>query len=211
MADAAQSIPHQSVNVQQLDVDFLAFSGHKMCGPTGTGVLYGKRELLDSMEGFIVGGDTVEYTTYTDYQHLPLPEKFEAGLQDYAGIIGLGAAVDYLTSVGFDFIHAQEHKLNIAITEGLADISRLHLLGPADPSLRAGIVAFHVEGADYHQIALLLDESYRIMVRSGQHCVHSWFNHCDLQGSVRASLYFYNTEEEAARFVRAVHEIVDIL
>lgn len=211
MVDAAQSAPHQPLDVQKLDVDFLAFSGHKLCGPSGTGVLYGKKKLLESMDGFLVGGDTVAFTTYTDYQHLPLPEKFEAGLQDYAGIIGLGAAIDYLNEVGFDYLKQQELILNSHLTETLSNLPRLHLLGPEDHTLRSGIYSFYVDGADSHQISLLLDESYGIMVRSGQHCVHSWFNAKGIKSSVRASLYFYNTLEEVDRFAAALKSILTII
>jgi cysteine desulfurase / selenocysteine lyase len=211
MVDGAQSVPHTKIDVKRLGVDFLAFSGHKMCGPSGMGVLYGKRELLEAMEGFMVGGDTVEYTTYTDYKHLPVPEKFEAGLQDYAGMMGMGAAVEYLEQVGMDNIHKQEVRLNTLISEGLSDEPRIRLIGPEDPAKRAGIFSFAVTGVDPHQISLLLDESYGIMVRSGQHCVHSWCHEHKMPGTVRASVYFYNTEEEALRFVDAVKQILAIV
>jgi cysteine desulfurase / selenocysteine lyase len=211
MIDAAQSAPHRSIDVQRLGVDFLTFSGHKMCGPSGMGVLYGKTDRLEAMDGFMVGGDTVEYTTYTDYKLLPVPEKFEAGLQDYAGMMGMGAAVQYLTDVGFETIQARELELNTIVTEGLQDEDRLTIIGPANPRLRSGIASFLVDGVDPHQIALLLDESYGIMVRSGQHCVHSWFHEKSLKGSVRASMYFYNTPDEAERFVDAVKQILTIV
>lgn len=211
MVDAAQSIPHQKVDVQKLKVDFLAFSGHKMMGPAGTGVLYGKQELLEKMEGFLVGGDTVEYTTYTDYKHLPIPEKFEAGLQDYAGIMGLGMAVDYLNKIGLEKIHEHEIKLNQIITVGLSEEKRLHVIGPDDPKKRGGIYSFYVDGVDPHQIALMLDNAYGIMVRSGQHCVHSWFHDRGIKGSVRASLYAYNTEAEAEYFVESLKKILIVI
>ncbi len=211
MVDAAQAVPHQKIDVQDLDVDFLAFSGHKMLGPSGMGVLYGKQNLLDKMDGFLVGGDTVEYTTYTDYKHLPVPEKFEAGLQDYAGIMGLGIAAEYLMDVGLDNVHEQERMLTTQITEGLKDIDRVKIIGPADPMLRGGITSFTVEGVDPHQVALMLDETAGIMVRSGQHCVHSWFDAHQIKGSVRASVYFYNSEEEAERFVDNLSNILHVL
>jgi len=211
LLDAAQSAPHRQINARALDVDFLALSGHKMLGPSGTGVLYGKYHLLEALEPFLVGGDTVSSSTYTSCEFLPPPEKFEAGLQDYAGILGLEAAVKYLQGVGFDAIQKQELLLNQCITAGIKDIPGLKLIGPADPKLRGGIVSFYIEGIDSHRIALMLDQMGNIMVRSGQHCVHSWFNAHHIQGSVRASLYFYNTQEEADLLVGSLKKIRKVL
>jgi len=211
LLDAAQSAPHHKANVKALDVDFMAFSGHKMLGPSGMGVLYAKYQLLEKMDPFLVGGDTVASSTYETCEFLPPPEKFEAGLQDYAGIMGLGAAAKYLMDVGFDAIEKQELLLNEAITAEIKDIPRLKLLGPADPRLRGGVVAFTLEGVDSHRIALMLDQMAAIMVRSGQHCVHSWFNAHQIKGSVRASLYFYNTMEEASLFTSSLKKIGKVL
>jgi len=209
--DVAQSIPHIKIDVKDLDVDFLAFSGHKMLGPTGTGVFYGKSNLLEKLEPFMVGGDTVEYSTYTDYKMLNTPEKFEAGLQDYAGIIGLGEVVKYLEAVGFDNIREQELKLNTYITEEITKLSKIKIIGPSDPKLRSGIISFYIDGVDMHQIALMLDEMSNVMIRSGQHCVHSWFNDKKIKNSARVSLYFYNTMEEAEEFIRCLNKIIKIL
>jgi cysteine desulfurase/selenocysteine lyase len=211
LLDAAQTAPHLKLNVKALDVDFLALSGHKMLGPSGTGVLYGKYKQLEELEPFMVGGDTVATSTYETCEFLPPPEKFEAGLQDYAGIMGLGAAVKYLQDVGFDAIQKQEQALNEYITAEIKDLPRLKLIGPADSKLRGGIVTFYLEGIDSHRIALMLDQMANIQVRSGQHCVHSWFNAHHIQGSVRASLYFYNTLEEAALFVSSLKKIGKVL
>jgi cysteine desulfurase / selenocysteine lyase len=211
MVDAAQSAPHQKIDVKKLGVDFLTFSGHKMLGPSGVGVLWGRYELLEKMDGFMVGGDTVEWTTYDDFELLKPPEKFEAGLQNYAGIMGLGAAIEYLEKVGFGEIERRELELNTYITGELLRMERVELIGPEDPKLRAGIVAFMVDGVDPHQISLLLDQTAGIMVRSGQHCVHSWFNDRNIKGSVRASLYFYNTREEVERFVLALGDILTVV
>jgi cysteine desulfurase/selenocysteine lyase len=211
LLDAAQSAPHHKANVKALDVDFMAFSGHKMLGPSGMGVLYGKYQLLEKMDPFLVGGDTVASSTYETCEFLPPPEKFEAGLQDYAGIMGLGAAAKYLMDVGFDAIEKQELLLNEAITAEIKDFPRLKLLGPANPRLRGGVIAFTMEGVDSHRIALMLDQMAAIMVRSGQHCVHSWFNAHQIKGSVRASLYFYNTMEEAALFTSSLKKIGKVL
>jgi cysteine desulfurase/selenocysteine lyase len=211
LLDAAQTAPHQRINVKALDVDFLAFSGHKLLAPSGTGVLYAKYHLLESMEPFMVGGDTVASSTYTTAEFLPPPEKFEAGLQDYAGIIGLGAAVKYLQDVGFETIQKQELLINQCLTRELTAIPGLQLIGPADPKLRGGVVTFFIEGIDSHRIALMLDQMAGVMVRSGQHCVHSWFNARGISGSVRASAYFYNTEQEAQQLVEALKKIRKVL
>lgn len=211
LLDGAQSVPHQEIDVHKLDVDFLAFSGHKMLGPSGTGVLYGKYALLEKLSPFLVGGDTVSSSTYESCEFLPPPEKFEAGLQDYAGIIGLGEAALYLERIGFTEIHKQEHSLNEYITGELQKIPNLTIIGPADPKERGGIVSFYIPGKDHHQIALMLDASAQIMVRSGQHCVHSWFADRKIPGSVRASVYFYNTLEEAEIFVKELHKVLSVL
>jgi cysteine desulfurase/selenocysteine lyase len=211
MLDGAQTVPHHKVNVRALDVDFLAFSGHKLLGPSGTGVLYGKYKLLDALSPFLVGGDTVATSTYETCEFLPVPEKFEAGLQDYAGIIGLGEAVRYLQAVGFDAIQKQELLLNRCFSEGTSDIPGFHLIGPADPALRGGIFTFYIDGIDSHRIALMLDQMANICVRSGQHCVHSWFNEHHIKGSVRASVYFYNTQEEAELFIENLKKIRKVL
>lgn len=211
MLDAAQTAPHRKINVKALDVDFLALSGHKMLGPSGTGVLYGKYQLLEQLEPFLVGGDTVASSTYETCEFLPPPEKFEAGLQDYAGIMGLGAAVKYLQDVGFDAIQKQEHLINACLTAELKDIPGLTLIGPQDPKLRGGVITFYIAGIDSHRIALMLDQMAGIMVRSGQHCVHSWFNAHKIQGSVRASAYFYNTEDEALQLAAALKKIRKVL
>ncbi len=207
LLDGAQSVPHKQVDVRKLDADFLAFSGHKMCGPTGTGVLYGKRELLEHMEQFIVGGETVQNSTYDSFVPEHLPMKFEAGLQDYAGIIGLGEACKYIKKIGLNNIQKHELKINKILTDGLADLEKIQLIGPKEPEQRSGIFSFNIEGMDPHNAARMLDNSKAILVRSGAHCVHSWFNKHNMQGSIRASIYFYNTEEEAKVFVEEVKKL----
>jgi cysteine desulfurase/selenocysteine lyase len=211
LLDAAQTAPHQKIDVKALNVDFLAFSGHKMLGPSGTGVLYGKYALLEKMDPFLVGGETVSSTTYETGVFLPPPEKFEAGLQDYAGIIGLGAAVNYLQKIGFDSIQKQEHLLNTALSDEMLKIPGITLIGPNNPVQRGGIFSFYKQGADSHQIALMLDQMANIEVRSGQHCVHSWFHAHKLAGSVRVSFYFYNTLDEVNTFLENFHQIEKVL
>ena len=211
MLDAAQAAPHRKLNVRALDVDFLAFSGHKMLGPSGTGILYGKYSLLTKISPFLVGGDTVANSTYDSCEFLPVPEKFEAGLQDYAGIIGLGEAARYLQEIGFDAIQKQEFILTSAIYEGIKDIPGIHVIGPCDPKLRGGITTFYVDEIYSHRIALMLDQMANICVRSGMHCVHSWFNARQIKGSVRASVYFYNTLEEVTIFNENLAKIRKVL
>jgi len=210
MLDAAQSMPHKEINVKKLDVDLLAFSGHKMLGPSGTGVLYGKKEILDELNPFLVGGDTVKSTTYNSHEFLPVPEKFEAGLQNYSGAIGLGEAVKYLDKVGKSNIEKHETELNKKISDALASKDSVKILGPKEPEKRSGIISFIVEKMDCHEIALMLDKTENIMVRSGQHCVHSWFNAHKIDGSCRASVYFYNTIEETEIFIGALEKILQL-
>jgi cysteine desulfurase/selenocysteine lyase len=204
MIDGAQSVPHIPTDVKKLDVDFLAFSGHKMLGPSGTGVLYGKEDLLKRLSPYNVGGSTVNDSTYDSADFTELPERFEAGLQDYAGIIGLGETVNYLKKY-IDEIHEHELKLNKIMTEGLKH--HVNILGPEDYKLRSGIFSF-TSKMDFHEIALMLDSYANIMIRSGRHCVHSWFNDNKIDGSARASTYLYNTEEEAKLFVEKLNEVM---
>jgi cysteine desulfurase/selenocysteine lyase len=211
LLDAAQTAPHQKIDVNELDVDFLAFSGHKMLGPSGTGILYGKYALLKELTPFLVGGETVEYSTYKSHKMLPPPEKFEAGLQNYAGIIGFAEAIKYIARVGFPHIARQEYLLNKFITDEIAEIPGLKIIGPRDPALRGGIISFYVNGLDSHRIALFLNETANIMIRSGQHCVHSWFASHNIQGSARVSLYFYNTIAECHIFVKNLKKVITLL
>ncbi len=207
LVDGAQTVPSHEVDVKNLGVDFLAFSGHKMLGPTGTGVLYGKKELLEKMEQFIIGGETVINSTYGSYEVEDLPMKFEAGLQDYAGIIGLGEACRYLKKIGLKKIEEHEIKLNKLISEQLIKNEKIMLIGPEPAEQRSGIFSFNIKGMNPHHVAKILENSKNIMTRSGMHCVHSWFNSKKIEGSVRASMYLYNTQEEANILVSEVKKI----
>ena len=206
LLDAAQSAPHKEINVKKLGADLLVFSGHKMLGPSGTGVLYGKYHLLEKLNPFMVGGDTVKNTTYTNHELLEPPEKFEAGLQNYAGVIGLGEAAKYLMKIGLKNIEKHELVLNKLATKGLLEINGSKIIGVQDSKLRSGILSFTLDGIHPHDVCMILD-SEGIMVRSGAHCAHSWFNARNIQGSARASFYLYNTKEEVSRFIEVLKGI----
>ena len=194
MLDAAQSAPHKEIDIRKLDCDFLVCSGHKMLGPSGIGVLYGKMDLLKQLNQFIVGGETVTNTNYTSFEQEKVPERFEAGLQNYGGIVGLAEAMNYLKKIGLTEIEKHEQKLNARLSEGLIELGA-DIIGPSDSKLRGGIVSFNIGKMNPHDISLMLD-SYNIMIRSGMHCAHSWFNSRGIRGSSRASLYLYNTADE---------------
>jgi cysteine desulfurase/selenocysteine lyase len=208
MLDGSQSAAHRYLDIKSLDVDFFSLSIHKMCGPTGMGVLYGKSHLLNDLSPFIVGGDTIFETTYRTSKFLDPPNRFEGGLQNYAGILGSGAAVEYLSNIGMKNIQEHETKLNTIMTSKLEKISNVHIIGPKEPEKRAGIVGFWVDDMDAHDLAMIMDEVANIMLRSGMHCVHSWFNARGINGSIRASAYLYNTEEEVKIFGETLEEVL---
>ena len=208
--DGAQSAPHMSVDVQDLGIDFYSFSIHKMLGPSGMGGLWGRTELLENMRSIQSGGQTVTSSTYESFKWAKPPSKFEGGLGHFAGMMATGAAIDYLTQLNMDEVHAHEQSLNKIMSEGVKDISGVSIIGPEDASKRGGICSLLLDDKlPAHDIALLLDEVAGVMVRSGQHCVHSWFNDKGYNDSLRASAYFYNTEEDARRFVDTFSEAVD--
>ncbi len=210
LVDAAQAAAHKDINVKKLDVDFLVCSAHKMCGPSGVGVLYGKKHLLEEVGSFIVGGDTVKNSNYTNFIFEDIPKRFEAGLQNYPGIIGFGVAIDYLSKIGLSKIEKHVVALNEYLTAKLSKIKGFELIGPQSAEQRSGIISFNLKGKDPHEVALLLDSIANICVRSGQHCVHSWFNAHKLDGSVRISLYFYNTFEECEKIYEEVKKISEL-
>ncbi len=200
LLDCAQSVPHKRVDVRKLDADFIAFSGHKMLGPTGTGVLYGKYDLLKELKPFMLGGETVYNSTYTSYELEDVPSRFEYGLQNYSGFIGLNEAINYLNPI-IDEIEGHEAKLSKIIFDGISNFA--DIVGIKSK----GIVSFNIKGMDPHELAIMLDQTRNIMIRSGMHCVHSWFNAHKLAGSARVSLYLYNIEEEAKIFVEELNKI----
>jgi cysteine desulfurase / selenocysteine lyase len=200
--DAAQAVPHFPVDVRKLDIDFMGASGHKMCGPTGIGFLYGKLDLLRKLSPIVSGGQTIRDMDVCPgcFEFEDVPLKFEAGIQHYAGAIGLGAAIDYLTGIGMKNIENHEKELAKDLTEGLLKLG-VELLGPKDYSKRIALASFNVKGMDPHDVAIMLDEQ-NIFVRSGMHCaypIHKFLHKA--KGSVRASLYFYNTKEEVKTFI----------
>ena len=210
LLDAAQAVPHQEVDVRSLDVDFIACSGHKMLGPSGTGILYGKRKWLAALRPTLVGGGTVSDSTLQGASYLDGPQRFEAGLQNYAGIIGLRRAIEYLEGVGRDAIREHERILTRQLHDGLQQYDDITIYGPP-PEQRGGITSFAFQGIDVHDVCLLLDESANVAVRSGQHCVHSWFNAHNVEGTVRVSFYLYNTSDEVAAFLDALESVHRLL
>jgi len=210
LIDAAQSAGHNKINVRKLNVDFLVFSGHKVFGPSGTGILYGKLDLLKELKPFIIGGNTVKDSTYKNYEIEDVPERFEAGLQDYAGIIGLGEAIKYLENIGINNIEMHEYQLNKLISQAFMELG-IEILGDLDPEKRSAIISFNIKGMDFHEVAGILNESSNIMIRSGRHCVHSWFNANNIEGSARISLSVYNTEEECEVLIKEIKKIKNLI
>ncbi|TMD41047.1 MAG: cysteine desulfurase [Chloroflexi bacterium] len=204
LVDGAQSTPHQPVDVRALGCDFYAFSGHKMLGPTGAGILYGRRELLEAMDPFMAGGDMIktvriEGTTYHD-----LPWKFEAGTQAIAEVIGLGAAVDYLSGLGMDAVRAHELEITEYAYEALSDVEGLTLYGPP-PSRRAGVVSFSLEGIHPHDLATIADRD-QVCLRAGHHCAMPLMTRLGVAATARASFYVYTQKEEVDRLVSSITE-----
>lgn len=208
LIDGAQSVPHFPVNVQELDVDFLAFSAHKMVGPTGIGALYGKRALLDAMPPFLGGGDMIKKVTFEGFQPNSLPHKFEAGTPSIAEGIGFGAAVDYLLSVEMDNIAAHERQITAYAMERLKEVEGLKIYGPA-AEYKGGVISFSMEGIHPHDVAALLDRD-GIAVRAGHHCAMPLHQKLNLPASTRASFYLYNTMEEVDALVVSLHKVVKV-
>jgi len=211
LIDGAQSVPHLKVDVQKIGCDFLAFSGHKMCAPTGSGVLYMREEVQKDVEPLLIGGGTIEEVG-VDYYKLDIgPRRFEAGTPDVAAGIGLGAAVDYLQKIGMDNIERHEKKLAKQMYEGLSALPKVEVYGP-ESERRVGIMPFNVADLNPHDVALALDVSANIMVRSGHHCAQPLSkNVVGKPGTVRASAYLYNTKEEIEKLISAVKEIAETL
>ncbi len=205
--DGAQTAPHKPLDVRYLGADFYVFSLYKMLGPTGVAVLYGRRDVLDTISPPLVGGEGVEDTTYESATLADLPDRLEPGLQNYGGILGGAAAVEYLERLGLDAVEAHMRALNRRLTGALEGIEGLRILGPADPDRRGSVVNLRIDRLDSIEVAHVLDRSHRIMVRAGKHCAHSWFNAQGMADTLRISLYVYNTAEEVDRVARTLTDI----
>ena len=206
VVDGAQSTPHIPVDVQALDADFLAFSGHKVYGPMGIGVLYGKRALLEEMPPFLTGGEMIESVSREGAVFAELPHKFEAGTVNAAGAAGLHAAIDYVQSVGFEAMHRQELALTQRTLAGMADMPHIHIIGSDKPEEHNGIVTFTVEGVHPHDVSEIL-ACDGVDVRAGHHCAQPLLQHLGLSATVRASFAFYNTENEVDRLLQSLSTI----
>ncbi|HEL1628851.1 TPA: cysteine desulfurase [Streptococcus suis] len=203
VVDGAQSVPHMAVNVQELDVDFYAFSGHKMLGPTGIGVLYGKEELLNLMSPVEFGGEMIDFVYEQSATWKELPWKFEAGTPNIVGAIGLGAAVDYLTEIGMDAIQAHEAELVDYVFPKLQAIPGLTIYGSQDLSKRTGVIAFNLDDLHPHDVATALDYE-GVAVRAGHHCAQPLLRYLQVPATVRASFYIYNTKADCDKLVEAI-------
>jgi cysteine desulfurase/selenocysteine lyase len=206
--DGAQALAHLPVDVQALDCDFYAGSAHKMYGPTGTGLLYGKRELLEAMPPWQGGGEMIEHVTLTTATYNVLPYKFEAGTPNIAGVIGFGAAIDYLHDISWDEIRAHEQDLLEQTKRALKQMPEVRLVG--EPAERAGAVSFLVEGSHPHDIGTLLDQQ-GVAVRTGHHCTMPLMERLGVPGTVRASFSLYNSEEDVDRFVSALRKALTFI
>lgn len=209
IVDGSQSVPHMKVDVQELDADFLVFSGHKMLSPFGIGVLYGKNNLLDSMTPFLFGGDMIEYVYEQETIFAEVPTKFEAGTQNVGGAVGISAAIDYLKNIGMENIEKIEKKLTKYAYEELSKLDFITLYGPKDLQKRSGVFSFNVNGVHPHDVASVLD-SQDVCVRSGNHCAQPLLRYMNLDSTCRASLYVYNTKEDIDRLVKALIKTRDV-
>lgn len=206
VVDGAQSTPHIPVDVQALDADFLAFSGHKVFGPMGIGALYGKRRLLEKMPPFLSGGEMIESVTRTGATYAELPYKFEAGTGNAAGAVGLHAAIRYMQSVGFDTMHERETALAARMMAGMADMPFIHVLGSEIPEEHSGIVTFTVDGVHPHDVSEILAAD-GVCIRAGHHCAQPLLKHLGYSSTVRASCAFYNTPDEVNRLLDSLKTI----
>ena len=201
--DACQSAPHFKINVQDLDFDFIAFSGHKMLGPTGIGILWGREDLLIEMEPFLFGGSMIDSVEMESATWAQLPRKFEAGVPNMAQAVGLGAAIDYLTNVGMELIHNHELNLTKQLLDGLAHLQGVKVVGPTDMQDRGGVVSFVIDGVHPHDVGQVLDQ-YGIAVRTGHHCAWPLMRKLNQVGTTRASFHLYNTADDVDKLLQAI-------
>lgn len=205
IVDGAQSVPHMPVNVKNMDCDFLVFSAHKMLGPTGVGVLYAKRELLENMRPFMGGGDMIKevFKFHTNYNEVPY--KFEAGTPNIADVVGYGAAIDYLEKIGMENIRRHEISLTEYALESMLSLKYVTVYGPRDPKYRGGVISFNIADIHPHDLATIMND-HGIAIRSGHHCAQVLMQRLDVPATSRASFYIYNTKEEIDKFVNAIKE-----
>jgi cysteine desulfurase / selenocysteine lyase len=210
LVDGCQAAPHMRVDLSTLGADYYAVSAHKMLGPTGTGVLAARSpDLLRELRPLLVGGETVEWSTLESHELRAPPHRFEAGLQNYAGVIGAGAAVRFLEQQGLDTVREHDAALNDRLTRAVSEEARVRRLGPANPRDRPSIFAFTLDGIDSNDAALFLDEAHRVLLRSGMHCVHSWYRARGLTGNLRASFYLYNNTADVRALVTGIGELLE--
>ena len=205
IVDASQSIPHMKIDVQDLDADFLVFSGHKMFAPLGIGVLYGKRELLNKMNPFLMGGDMIEYVHEQNTTFAPLPNKFEAGTQNVEGVVGLGAAIDYINSIGYDKIQEHDREIVDYAREKLLKLDYLDLYMTPNAENHSAVISFNIKGVHPHDVASILD-SENVCVRSGNHCAQPLMRFLGIDSTCRASFYIYNTKEDVDRLIAGIEK-----
>ena len=209
VVDASQSIPHMKIDVQKLNADFLVFSGHKMLAPLGIGILYGKKELLNKMNPFLMGGDMIEYVYEQDTTFAPLPNKFEAGTQNVEGVIGLGAAIDYIENLGYDKIAEIEEEVVEYAREKLSELDFITLYMTPNKENHQAVISFNINGVHPHDVASILD-SYGVCVRSGNHCAQPLMRFLGIDSTCRASFYFYNTKDEVDKLVEALKKAYEM-
>lgn len=205
IVDASQSIPHMKIDVQELDADFLAFSGHKMLAPLGIGVLYGKKDILNKMSPFLMGGDMIEYVYEQETTFAPLPNKFEAGTQNVEGVVGLGAAIDYINSIGYKKIQEIEKEVVDYALDKLSKLDFLDLYVTPNRKNHSGVISFNMKGVHPHDIASILD-SNNVCVRSGNHCAQPLMRFLGIDSTCRASFYFYNNKEDVDKLVQSLNK-----
>ncbi|GER84767.1 cysteine desulfurase [Thermogemmatispora aurantia] len=210
LVDAAQSAPHLPLDVQELDADFVCFSGHKMLGPTGIGVLYGKRELLEAMPPFLGGGDMIRSVSLCSSTWNDLPWKFEAGTPAIAEAVGLGAAVDYLSTLGMDWVRQHERSITAYALERLQSVPQLQIYGPLTDELRGGVVSFSLADIHPHDLASILDQEFGVAIRAGHHCAQPLMEQLGLVATARASFYVYTLPEEIDVLVQGLRRALEI-
>ena len=207
LIDGAQAAPHLAIDVQELDCDFYAVSGHKVFGPSGVGFLYGKLDLLDAMPPYQGGGSMIHTVSFAKTTYAEVPARFEAGTPDIAGVIGLGVAVDYLTHVGMDAIAAWEHELLLYATEKLSAIDAVRIIGTAPD--KAAVISFLIEGAHPHDIGSILDQ-HGVAIRAGHHCAQPVMERYGVPATARASFAFYNTKRDIDVLEQGIHSVLEL-